>query len=65
MAHIKLFVPDSTMPEEYDVQRYKVEGGVLTFHIQPDSSLPTATKITTTVPFLVREEVSGASLTKL
>jgi hypothetical protein len=51
MNKIKLFTPDSGMPEEFEAERFDLKsGGALSFH--------TATEeITTTVPFLIRRRI--------
>jgi len=57
MVHITLFVPDSAMPQEYDVESYGIREGVLYFRVKENAAIPTATDISTTVPFLIRQQV--------
>ena len=58
MVHITLYKPHSTTPEEYsDVTQYDLKDGVLTFVFRENTASPVVTKIATSVPFVVHQEV--------
>jgi hypothetical protein len=53
MVRITLFVPQSQKPELFEVERYRIKDGVLSFLVE-EPAKQRATEIETTVPFLVR-----------
>lgn len=53
MVHITLYIPNSPMPEEYDVKSYGINEGRLTFQVEGNP----ATTVITTVPYLIRQTV--------
>jgi hypothetical protein len=59
MVHITLYPPNES-PQEYDVKNYNIQQeAVLWFRVEGSDSLPVATEIKTTVPFLIREQVDS------
>jgi hypothetical protein len=59
MTKITIFKLSKPQGEEYTgVHDVSIKDGVLTFYSQPNSSLP-AKKITTSVPFIIEEEVGS------
>jgi hypothetical protein len=56
MVHITLFIPNSVVPLEYDAKIFRLDDGVLHFRVD-EKALGTATDVSTTVPFLVRNPV--------
>jgi hypothetical protein len=60
MVKVTLFKPSKPQGEEYEnVHDVSTHNGVLTFYHQPNSSLPGGKKITTSVPFVLEEEIGG------
>jgi len=54
MIHITLYIPNSPMPEEYDVKTYRLNEGRLHFRVGEGAE---AVDVNTTVPFLIRQPV--------
>jgi hypothetical protein len=64
MVRITLFIPQSPKPELFEVERYRIKDGVLSFLVE-EAAKQKATEIETTVPFIVRKvEDVKASLEK-
>jgi hypothetical protein len=58
MVRITLYTPNGDAVN-FDAENYHVEGAVLRFRDTGSASLPQATDITTTVPFLIKEIVDN------
>jgi hypothetical protein len=59
MPHIQLYVPGSDAPEEFDVENYKLENGVLSFRVDKGrhpQAQAGAVRVKTTVPFMIWEK---------
>jgi hypothetical protein len=59
MAHITLFKPDKPQGEKYpNATSISIQYGVLTFYHQSNLSSQPHNKLTTSLPFLIEEEMS-------
>jgi hypothetical protein len=59
MPVLTVFVPDGSPKEYPGVPSVKLEGGLVVFTSQPDSSSYSAKTVTTNLPFLFEEEING------